>query len=197
MGWKSCVSILAPTVQLYRNWLGTLRWGRSGLSSAPEASGTALARGKFLDHVQLHLHHRHDQELRDAVHRVDRERLFRPVPDRYHDLTLVVGVDQAHQIPKNDAVLVPEPGARQNDRGKFRIGEVDGDTAGNQFRRSRSERERLVDTGAEIETRRTGGGGLRQAIAQPRGEDPDVEGLPKSRLAPLQDLRDVRDPLAR
>src|SRR5216683_537170 len=134
MGWKSCVSILAPTVQLYRNWLGTLRWGRSGLSSAPEASGTALARGKFLDHVQLHLHHRHDDQLRDAVHRVDGECLFRAVPHRHHHLPLVVGVDEAHQVPEHDAVFVPEPRAGQHDRGKSRVRQMNGNTARNELR---------------------------------------------------------------
>src|SRR6266478_3834106 len=116
-GWKSRGSMPAPTVQLYRMWPGTLRWSCSEFSSAPEASRASLAGRKFFDDIQLHLHHRHDDELGDAVHGVDRESLFRPVPHRDHHLPLVVRVDEAHQVTEHDAVLVPEPGARQYDRG--------------------------------------------------------------------------------
>src|SRR5258706_2576232 len=94
-------------------------------------------------------------------------------------------------------MLVSEPGARQHDGGEPGIGKVDGDAARNELRRSRSELERLFDARAQIETRRPGGGILRQGIAQARVEDFYVERLPtKSRLVQLQPLRDVRQQLA-
>jgi len=92
--------------------------------------------------------------------------------DRFHTETitspLIVGVDQADEIPEHDAVLVSQPGARQHDGREPGIGKVDGDAARNELRRPRSELERLFDARAQVETRRPGCGILRQRIAQPR-----------------------------
>src|SRR6266446_5553290 len=48
----------------------------STFARATKPSRAPSARDKFLHHVQLHLHDRHDDELSDAVHRVDGERGF-------------------------------------------------------------------------------------------------------------------------
>ena len=55
------------------------------------------------------------------------------VPDRDHDLPLVVRVDQADEVAEHDAVLVAEARARQDQRGEARIGEVDRDAGRDQL----------------------------------------------------------------
>src|SRR6266704_5132582 len=73
---------------------------------------------------------------------------------------------------------------------------MNGNTARNELRCARREGDRRADAGSEIETCCAAGRVLRQVTAQPRVEDLDIEGLQaKSRLAPRQQLRDVRDQL--
>src|SRR6185312_6453141 len=76
-----------------------------GSSAAPgmaEAPGAPLARGEFRDHFHVHLHDRHDDELRDALSGTDRVRLAAAIPAGNLYLALVIGVDQADQIPEHD-----------------------------------------------------------------------------------------------
>src|SRR5262245_51853013 len=89
---------------------------RSALAGAAEAARAAPARFEFLDDVQLHLHHGHHHQLRDALHRLDGEGDLAAVPHRHHDLSLVVGIDQADEVAEHDAVLVAQTRARQGYR---------------------------------------------------------------------------------
>lgn len=58
-----------------------------------EAIGATLAHWKFLYDVELHLRHRHDNQLGYALHRHKRERMMAAVPDRDEDLPLIIRVD--------------------------------------------------------------------------------------------------------
>jgi ubiquinone/menaquinone biosynthesis C-methylase UbiE len=74
-----------------------------------------------------------------------------PIPHRYHDLSLVVGVDQPDEVAEDDAVSVAQPRARQHDRSESRISEMDRHAARDQLRRAGRECERSVDAGAQVE----------------------------------------------
>ena len=74
----------------------------SGFSGAAETANTAFAVAEFLDDVKAHLQHRHDNQLRQAFHGIERESALAPVPGRYHQLALVIGIDEAdHYTIKN------------------------------------------------------------------------------------------------
>src|SRR5205085_10554249 len=76
------------------------------LSSRAEAARAALAFLERLDHVELHLQDGNDHELRDPFERLDLERFLAAVPARDHELALVVGIDEPHEVAEHDAVLV-------------------------------------------------------------------------------------------
>src|SRR5690606_39163312 len=78
----------------------------SASARVAEATRAALGRGEDLDDLQLDLHHRHDYQLGDALARLYGERLAAAVPARDHQLSLVVGVDQADEIPEHDTVTM-------------------------------------------------------------------------------------------
>lgn len=82
---------------------------------------------KFVDDVKSDLQHRNDDELRQAVERIEREALVAAIPGQHHDLALIIESIQPDQIAENDAVLVTGP-----ERGRITqrpgVGKVDGDS---------------------------------------------------------------------
>src|SRR5690348_17074993 len=80
----------------------------SVLAGGSEAARAALALLERVDDVERDLHHRDHHELRDALERLHDERLLAAVPARDEHLSLVIGIDEAHQVAEHDAVLVPE-----------------------------------------------------------------------------------------
>src|SRR5579859_6154375 len=77
----------------------------SAVSRAAEPAGASRGGGEILDHFEGHLYHRNDDHLRDTIAGVDGEGLRAAIPHRHHQGALIVGVDQADQIPQYDAVL--------------------------------------------------------------------------------------------
>ncbi len=73
------------------------------------AAGAAF---EFLYHLELHPSHRHEHHLRDPVTRLDDHVMLAPVPRRDHQLALVIGIDQSHQIAQHDTVFVSQTGTR-------------------------------------------------------------------------------------
>lgn len=51
---------------------------------------------EFVDQLEAGLYHRQDHQLGDALAGLHGEAVVATVPDRDHQLTLVVGVDEAH-----------------------------------------------------------------------------------------------------
>src|SRR5579885_2141086 len=101
---------------------------RTRASMAPgmaEATGPARAGGELVHQLELRARHRHEHELGDALAGLYGERFAPAVPARHHQLALVVGIDQTHQVAEHDPVLVAEPRARQDHRGELRIADVD------------------------------------------------------------------------
>src|SRR6185312_6270081 len=73
---------------------------------------------------QLYLHYRHDHELRDTLARLDLVGEIAAIPNRDHQRSLVIGVDQTDEITEHHAVTVAEPRTRQDNRGQTRILQV-------------------------------------------------------------------------
>ena len=61
------------------------------------------------DDVECHLGDGYDNQLRDTFHRLNREFRIATIPSRDKYLALIIGVDQAHEIPQDDAVFVAKP----------------------------------------------------------------------------------------
>jgi len=64
----------------------------------PETASTTLAFVELLDQLKVRLHHRHQHQLSNALADGDVEGRLTTVPSRHHQLALVIGVDQTHQI---------------------------------------------------------------------------------------------------
>src|SRR5690606_28239464 len=141
-------------------------------AGAAEAPGAPFARGEFLDDVEADLQDGDDQQLGDPFEGLDREGGVAAVPDRYHQLALVVRIDQADEVPEDEAMLVAEAGARQYQRGEARIADVDRDAGRHQCARPRGERQRLVEAGAKVEA-----GAARAAVGGQPLAHPGVEDL--------------------
>jgi hypothetical protein len=142
-------------------------------SGAAKAAGATAARLKFIDDIEDDLHDGHDDELREALHRLQGECRFATVPCRYEDLTLVIGVDEPDEVPEDDSMFVSEAGAREDDRRETRIVEMDGHTGRYELRLTRLERERRFEARAQIESGAAGRCIARELLAQPRVKNPD------------------------
>ena len=68
----------------------------------------ALRGRKRIDHTKLRLHHGHDDQLRQPLHRLQRESYIAAVPRADHELALVIAVNQAHQVTQHDAMFVAQ-----------------------------------------------------------------------------------------
>ena len=75
----------------------------------PESSGAARRGFKVRHDLKINLHHRDDDELGDALARLEREGLLSAVPARDHEFTLVVRIYEADEIAEHDAVAVAKP----------------------------------------------------------------------------------------
>src|SRR3569833_3327290 len=74
-------------------------------SVAPRVAETALAapaRLVLLDDLETRPHHRHEHHLRDALAHGDGEWLLAAVPAGHEDLSLIIGVDEPHQIAQHN-----------------------------------------------------------------------------------------------
>ncbi|MNC87128.1 hypothetical protein D3C83_28290 [compost metagenome] len=80
-------------------------------------------------------------------------------------------------------MLVAQAGSRQHDSGETGIGEMDGDSRGNEFGVSGRQSERRIDAGAQIEPGGTRRRVVGQLLAQARIEDPDVD-FPHNQIKP-------------
>ena len=103
------------------------------LAGAAEPAAAAFAQREFFDDVELCLHHRHDHQLRHALHRHQREWDLAAIPQRNEDLPLIIRVDQADQVAEHDAVLMPQTGSRQYHCGIAGIAEVYRDAGGDEL----------------------------------------------------------------
>src|SRR5690242_9292375 len=153
------------------------RGGFSVPTGVAEAARTARRGAELRHHLELHLHHRNDYQLRNALARTDGERLSAPIPAGQHQLTLVVRVDQPHEIAEHDAVAMAESGARQNKCSEPWVAQVNGKPGRNELGLAGRERERRCEARAQVESRRPLGsvGGQRELSAETRIEDAHLQ----------------------
>src|SRR5258706_9388774 len=145
------------------------------LAGGTETTRAALAVVERFDDVELDLHHRHDQELRDALHRIHHEGLAPAVPARDEHLPLVVRVDEPDEVAEHDPVLVAEPRSRNQDGRATRVAEMNRNARGYERGYARAQRQRRVDASADVEARGSGSGVRGKLGTDPFVEDPDVE----------------------
>src|SRR5512147_1779361 len=74
----------------------------------PKAAGAAIRRCKVFHHREGHLRYRHDDELCNTLAGLDGESRLAAVPATDHQLALIVGIYQSHEIAQHDAVLMPQ-----------------------------------------------------------------------------------------
>nr|GEU28492.1 hypothetical protein [Tanacetum cinerariifolium] len=152
------------------------RVGRAGCQQR-RPSGATFAAAEVVDDIKTDLQHRHDDQLGQAFHRVERERAVAAVPGGDHQLALVIGVDQAYQIPQHDAVLVAHAAARQDHGGVARIGHVDRQAGGDEDRLAGIDDHGRIDARAQVEPCGTRCGVGRQLVFHARVEDLDVDSI--------------------
>src|SRR5450830_1371902 len=116
-------------------------------AGAAETTRAAVAGVEVFDHVQFNLQHRDDDQLRQPFHRLHHEFGLAAVPGRDHQLALVVRVDQAHQVPEDDAVLVAQAAARQDHGGVGRVADVYGQAGRYQVSAAGGDGKRLPEGG--------------------------------------------------
>ena len=73
-------------------------------------------------------------------------------------MSLVVGVDQPDQIAEHHAVFVTQPRARQDHGRKPRVVDMNCKPGRNQFSPAGCKVQWRIETGTQIEARRSGGG---------------------------------------
>ena len=145
--------------------------GGSAAPRAAESARAARALGKVVHHFKGSLNHGQHNHLRDALHRFDFKGLAAPVPQRYHQLALIVRINQSDQIAQHNAVFVPQPRTRQDGGGKIGAADVDGDAGGYQPRFARAQNNGFIQTGAQIQACAARRGVLRQMFRHFRVED--------------------------
>src|SRR5690554_5835083 len=90
-------------------------------AGAAEAAVTPRAGFEGVDDFQLGLQHRYQDILGQTFEWLQYERGAAAVPGRDHQLALVVGVDQPHQVAQHDAMFVAKTRARQDQAGQTRV----------------------------------------------------------------------------
>jgi hypothetical protein len=117
----------------------------------PESTVTAAALLEALYDIEPDALDRHEHHLRDTLPGLHDERVAATIPARHEYLTLVVGIDQANQIPQHDPMLMSEPGAGEQDRGKVRRAYMYGDTRRDQVSAPRLDTQRLIHASPQVD----------------------------------------------
>ena len=145
------------------------RGGSPWATARPSAASATLPVNRFglLD--------RHDYQLREAFHRIQHERRFAAIPRRDHQLALVIGIDQTDQIAQHDAVLMAQTRTRQDQRRIARIADGNREARRHEGGFARLQRQRFVETCAQVEARAAGRRVGGELIAHARIENLQVE----------------------
>ena len=86
----------------------------STASGVPEPARSAAAGLELVDQLEPRPHDRHEHHLGEPLADGDSERLSPPIPARNQHLSLIVRIDETHQIAQDDAMFVAEPGTGQD-----------------------------------------------------------------------------------
>ena len=77
-------------------------------SGMAETTGTAFGFGEIVDNFKRRLNHRHQHVLGEAFAGFEGEFFLATVPAAYHQLTLIIRVNQANQIAQHDTVFMAQ-----------------------------------------------------------------------------------------
>ena len=94
----------------------------------------SLAWGERFDNFKLGLNDRDQNKLCQALTNGNLERFMASVPAGDLDLTLVVRINQTHQVAEYDPVLMPKTRAREDHCGQCGIFNMQGQSCGNELR---------------------------------------------------------------
>ena len=107
---------------------------------------------KFVHNTERNLLDRDEHHLGDALARLNLVALTAAVPAGNVDLALVVGIDQTSQVTQHEAVFVPEARTRQQNGSERRVRNMNRHAGRYQNGIARLYCQRLVYTGAHIES---------------------------------------------
>jgi hypothetical protein len=79
-----------------------------------KTTGTTFAAVELFNQIELGLYHRHKYHLCDTFTGLNSEGFLTAVPDGNHQLTLIIGIDQADQVAQYDAVFMAQTGTWQD-----------------------------------------------------------------------------------
>ncbi len=101
------------------------------MSRMPEAAVPPRRSSELAHYFESHTLNGDEHHLRDTIAGFDDDIMRSSIPGGNQNLSLIVGIDQADQIPEHQTLFMTKPGARQNDRSKVRIRDVYRYTGGN------------------------------------------------------------------
>lgn len=134
---------------------GAVRYVFVGRLFAPgmaEAAFATVGGVKICHQVKFCLNHWHKDHLRDTLARFNGEAVLTTVPDGNHQLTLIVGVDQANQVAQHNAMLMAKARAWQDDCRQRRVSNVNGQARRDQGGGTRSQFYGVIETGAQVKS---------------------------------------------
>lgn len=128
----------------------------------PEATGSALAFAELIDDFKVNLSHGDKHHLRNAIAYGNLKGGLASIPQGDKNLPLVIRIDQPDQIPKDDAMLVPQARARQQNGGQRRITDMNGESRRDEVGFTGLKGEFGLKAGTKVQARRTVSGIFRQ-----------------------------------
>jgi len=124
-------------------------------SAAAEAALAPFTSLERLHDSERGLYDGQYHELRNAFQGVYDKGLDTSIPAADHQGSLIVGVDQAHEVAEYDSMFMTESGTRENDRCVGGIAYMYCDAGRDQMGIARRDGERLIEARSQIERRGT------------------------------------------
>ncbi len=140
-----------------------------------KAPGTTLTVVKILDDIELHLLYWHENHLSDALAGPNVVSFRAAIPAGNEHLALVVRIDEAGQVAKDESVFVAQAGTRQQYGGQPGIRNMNREPRRHQHRLARRHAQGIVNNGSHVEA----GGAIGRIVWQ-------WDGIADSRIQNLQ-----------
>jgi len=102
-------------------------------AGATKSSDPPVAFREFFYNPEFRMHHRYNDQLSNAVERLDGVLDPTAIPTTHHQRPLVIRIDQTYEIAQDNSVVMSEAGARKDDGGEPGIGDMDGYAGGDQL----------------------------------------------------------------
>ena len=119
---------------------------------------------EVLNQIEFRLHDRDNDHLCDALEWLDGECRITAIPSGDHELALIVGINQADEVAQYHAVFVSQATAWQNHGGVVGVGQMNGQTGGDEHGLTGFEGDFFADAGAKIKAGAACCGIMRQLV---------------------------------